>query len=150
MLSTLLLICIVVWIANYIRAKNYDARFQYGQEIAESLDLKEVFENAYLGSFAFGEAPPNESIREETEYSFDMGVESRLALHFVRNLPKWVLESCAKDIKVGTYKCDASYAKYIEEQIEVFTSRRNAELVELLNKKASSSPEPRRMRRRRR
>ena len=150
MLSIILLICVIFWITNYVRARNYDAKFQYGREIADNLDLKDVFESAYLGNFEFGEMPSNENLRKDVESSFDKGVESRLALHFARSLPKWVLESCAKDIKVNPYNLDASYAKYIDKQLEVFMSRRNAELVDLLNKKATSSPEPIRRRRRRR
>ena len=150
MLTIIIIIIIVVGIANYVRAKNYDARFQYGRDIADHLDLKEVFEAAYLGSFEFGEVPPNEDLRKDVEISFDKGVESRLALHFAKNLPKWVLESCAKDIKVNPYNSEASYATYIDKQLELFTTRRNAELVDLLNKKANSSPEPVRRRRRRR
>ena len=78
----IIIIIIVVGIANYVRAKNYDTRFQYGRDIADHLDLKEVFEAAYLGSFEFGEVPPNEDLRKDVEISFDKGVESRLALHF--------------------------------------------------------------------
>lgn len=145
-----LLIFIIVSVVVHLRDRAYDKRVNYGREIAEYFNLNEIFETAYLGSFGFDEVPPNEDLRKTVEASFDRGVESRLAFHFAKNLPNWVLEACAKDIKMGQHSEDDSYSKYIDKQLDVFASLRNSELIELLNKKATSVAEPVRRRRRRR
>lgn len=150
MLLIILLIFIISSVVVYLRNKDYDARVNYGKNIADSFDLKDIFETAYLGSFGFDEEPPHEELRKDIEVSFDRGVETRLAFHFAKTLPKWVLQAGVKGLKSGQYGTDGSYAEYIEKQIDVFTGRRNLELIDLLNKKATSTPEPQRRRRRRR
>ena len=150
MLLYALLIFIIVSVAIHLKDRAYDKRVNYGRDIAKHLNLDEIFETAYLGGFGFDEVPPNEDLRKTVEASFDRGVESRLAFHFAKNLPNWVLEACAKDIKMGQYAIGASYTPHIDKQLEVFTFLRNAELVELLNEKATSVAEPVRRRRRRR
>ena len=150
MLLILLLGVIGFSVASYLRGRDYDARVNYGREIAEHFDLKHIFENAYLGSFEFDEDPPHEDLRRDVETDFDRGVESRLAFYYAKTLPKWVLQACAKDIKSGQFSHDANYSKYINQGLDKFTALRNAELVELLAVRATPSTEPERRRRRRR
>jgi len=150
MLLIILLGVIGFSVASYLRGRDYDARVNYGREVAEHFDLKHIFENAYLGSFEFDEDPPHEDLRREVEAELDRGVESRLAFHYAKTLPKWVLQACAKDIKSGQFSHDANYAKYIDSELDKFTVSRNAELAELLAVKATPSTEPERRRRRRR
>ena len=145
-----LLILIVVSILSYVHNRNYDARFQYGKQIAEHIDLEEIFETSYLGGFGFDEELPNEDLRKETESQFDKGVESRLGLHFARTLPKWVLETAAKDIKRGQFNSGSSPGQYVSKQIDIFAETRRSELSGLLKTRADSAPEPVGRRRRRR
>lgn len=150
MLLILLLIFIISSIVVHLRHREYDARVNYGRNIADSFDLKDIFETAYLGSFGFDETPPHEDIRKNVEAAMDVGAEARLAFHLAKTLPKWVLQAGVKGINSGQYGIDGSYADYIEKQVDIFTAKRNLELTDLLKKKATSTPEPQRRRRRRR
>lgn len=150
MLLILLLGVIGFSVASYLRGRDYDARVNYGREIADHFDLKDIFENAYLGGFEFDEEPPHEELRRDVEAEHDRGVESRLAFHFAKALPKWVLQACAKDIKAKQFNYNGTYSKYIDIELDKFTAIRNAELAELLHERATPSPSSESDRRRRR
>ena len=145
-----LCILAIFGLVSYLRSRDYDLRFRAGKEIAEHIDLAEIFETTYLGAFKFDETPPNEDLRKNVERDFDRGVESRLALHFAKTLPKWVLQGGAADIKKGQFSFGTSIGGHIRKQVYVFAEARRVELSGMLKTRAATGPDPDRRQRRRR
>ncbi|MEP3653465.1 MAG: hypothetical protein ABJO36_01090 [Litorimonas sp.] len=150
MLVWIFLGLIIVWTINFAKDKDADARFKYGNEVAEHLDLKVILQDSYDGSFAFGEATPDDSIYSDVADRIDQGSARRLGLHFSRRLPKWVLKSAAKDIALGGFKDDGAYMKYVMTEVEEFSKNRNLQIAKAIEARKNPAPQVNKRRRRRR
>ena len=150
MLVWLIIGLIIFWTVKFVKNKDDEARFVYGNEVAEYLDLDQVLHDSYSGSFAFGDAMPDEAIYLDVAHHIDQGADRRLGLHFANKLPKWVLKSAAKDIASGGFKDDGVYAKYITTEVAQFAKNRNLDITKAIEDKKNPAPQVNQRRRRRR
>lgn len=150
MLVWLLIGLVVVWSINFARDKDADARFKYGNEVAEFLDVKSILKESYDGSFAFGETQTNAVAYQAAAEHVDAGAVRRLGLHLSRRVPKWVLKTAAKEIGSGTFKEDANYSKYIMTAVEEFSKARKLQIAETIKAKNNPKSQTNARRRRRR